>query len=122
MDVRSSYTQWPTCRRIPTSHLMSVGPSSLTFPVPSTTWTMGMFEEVRAHIPSMAAWIRAAMGPKLSYPQQLWSPVRRSPRPLGFTQLNLHLIVKKIKEEVPSLRINAWYLDDGTLPETSQKL
>ena len=34
--------------------------------------------------------------------------------PLGFAQV-LHPIIKKIKESVPSLLINAWYLDDGTL-------
>ena len=34
--------------------------------------------------------------------------------PLGFS-LTLHLIVERIKAEVPSLALNAWYLDDGTL-------
>ncbi len=34
--------------------------------------------------------------------------------PLGFA-LAIHPIVEKIKEEVPGLLINAWYLDDGTL-------
>ena len=34
--------------------------------------------------------------------------------PLGFT-MTLHPIVKRVKSEVPSLRMNAWYLDDGTL-------
>ena len=34
--------------------------------------------------------------------------------PLGFS-LTLHPIVERIKAEVPSLTLNAWYLDDGTL-------
>ena len=34
--------------------------------------------------------------------------------PLGFS-LALHPIVRKIKEQVPGLVVNAWYLDDGTL-------
>ena len=34
--------------------------------------------------------------------------------PLGFS-LTLHPIVEHIKAEVPSLALNAWYLDDGTL-------
>ena len=33
--------------------------------------------------------------------------------PLGFS-LTLHPIVERIKAEVPSLALNAWYLDDGT--------
>ena len=34
--------------------------------------------------------------------------------PLGFS-LTLHPIIERIKAEVPSLALNAWYLDDGTL-------
>ena len=34
--------------------------------------------------------------------------------PLGFA-LTLQLLIECIAREVPSLRINAWYLDDGTL-------
>ncbi len=34
--------------------------------------------------------------------------------PLGFA-LTLHPIVGRIKTEVPSLTLNVWYLDDGTL-------
>ena len=34
--------------------------------------------------------------------------------PLGFA-LALHPIIEKIREEVPDLKINVWYLDDGTL-------
>ena len=41
----------------------------------------------------------------------LWSPTRR---PLRAPWL-LHPMVQKIREQVPGLIINAWYLDDGIL-------
>ena len=34
--------------------------------------------------------------------------------PFGFA-LALHPIIEKVREKVPGLLINAWYLDDGTL-------
>ena len=34
--------------------------------------------------------------------------------PLGFA-LALHPVIEKVKRSVPGLRINTWYLDDGTL-------
>ena len=80
-----------------------------------------MFEEVRAHIPSMAAWLECCYGaqPLLHFGNftilsscgvQQGDPLG----PLAFA-LALHPIVERIKREVPSLLINAWYLDDGTL-------
>ena len=41
--------------------------------------------------------------------------------PLGFS-LTLHPIVERIMAEVPSLALNAWYLDDGTLVGPPQGL
>ena len=41
--------------------------------------------------------------------------------PLGFA-LVLHSVIEKIKESVPGLLINVWYLDDGTLCGTQQEL
>ena len=41
--------------------------------------------------------------------------------PLGFA-LVLHSVIEKIKESVPGLLINVWYLDDGTLCGTEQEL
>ena len=81
----------------------------------------GMFRVVRARIPSMAAWLECCYGsqPLLHLGErtilsccgvQQGDPLG----PLGFA-LALHPIIEKIKEEVPSLLINAWYLDDGTL-------
>ena len=80
-----------------------------------------MFQEVRARIPSMAAWIECCYGsqPILRLGDhsilsccgvQQGDPLG----PLGFA-LALHPIIETIKEEVPGLLINAWYLDDGTL-------
>ena len=79
-----------------------------------------MFQEVRARIPSMAAWIECCYSqPILRLGDhsilsccgvQQGDPLG----PLGFA-LALHPIIETIKEEVPGLLINAWYLDDGTL-------
>ena len=41
--------------------------------------------------------------------------------PLGFA-LVLHSVIEKIKESVPGLLINVWFLDDGTLCGTEQEL
>ena len=41
--------------------------------------------------------------------------------PLGFA-LTLHPVVKCIKAEVPTLALNAWYLDDGTLVGPPEEL
>ena len=80
-----------------------------------------MFREVRDRIPSMAAWIESCYmaQPFLRLGEhtilsscgvQQGDPLG----PLGFA-LTLQPIIEKIKEEVPNLLINAWYLDDGTL-------
>ena len=41
--------------------------------------------------------------------------------PLGFA-LTLHPLVERIKAKVPSLALNAWYLDDGTLVGPTEDL
>ena len=80
-----------------------------------------MFEEIRTRIPSLAPWMESCYGaqPILHMGDnqilsrcgvQQGDPLG----PLGFA-LTLQPIVEKIKAEVPSLKINAWYLDDGTL-------
>ena len=80
-----------------------------------------MFREVRDRIPSMAAWMESCYmaQPFLRLGEhtilsscgvQQGDPLG----PLGFS-LTLQPIIEKIKEEVPNLLINAWYLDDGTL-------
>ena len=80
-----------------------------------------MFEEVRTHVPGLAAWVESCYGaePLLHFGEhtilsrcgvQQGDPLG----PLCFA-LSLHPIVERIKREVPHLLINAWYLDDGTL-------
>ena len=80
-----------------------------------------MFEEFRSHVPAISAWMENcyAAQPILHLGEdmilsccgvQQGDPLG----PLGFA-LTLQPIAKHIKEEVPGLRINVWYLDDGTL-------
>ena len=84
-----------------------------------------MFEKVKAHIPSMAAWLECCYGthPLLHLEDrtilsccgvQQGDPLG----PLAFA-LALHPIVERIKCVVPGLQINAWYLDNGTLCDTA---
>ena len=87
-----------------------------------------MFEEVRARIPSIAAWMESCYGaqPILHLGEHTilsQSGVQQGDplSPLGFA-LTLQPIIEHIKEEVPSLKINVWYLDDGTLCGTPNDL
>ena len=100
----------------------------LSTPLPMTTNAVpfsfnnidcnAMFKEVRQHL---SAWIESCYAgqPLLHLGKdtilscvgvQQGDPLG----PLGFA-LTLHPIVKRIKAEVPTLNLNAWYLDDGTL-------
>ena len=87
-----------------------------------------MFEEVRARIPSIAAWMECCYGaqPLLHFGDhtilsccgvQQGDPLG----PLGFA-LALHPIVERINRELSTLLINVWYLDDGTLCGSAQDL
>ena len=80
-----------------------------------------MFIEFRRKLPGISAWMESC------YSQQprllLGSNVIKSCcgvqqgdplGPLGFA-LTLQPLLEKIRSEVPSLLLNAWYLDDGTL-------
>ena len=80
-----------------------------------------MFEEIRTCIPSLAPWMESCYGaqPILHLgDNQILSCCgvqQRDPfGPLGFA-LTLQPNVERMKVEVPGLKINAWYLDDGTL-------
>ena len=80
-----------------------------------------MFKEIRDRIPAMAAWMESCYGaqPILHLGESIirsQSGVQQGDPlgPLGFA-LTLQPIIERIKEEVPGLKINAWYLDDGTL-------
>ncbi len=80
-----------------------------------------MFTEFRQHLPGLSPWIESCYsGQPFLYlgkdtihsccGVQQGDPLG----PLGFA-LTLHPIIKRIQTEVPSLTLNAWYLDDGTL-------
>ena len=80
-----------------------------------------LFREVRAHLPSMSAWIECCYSPQplltlvSSIIYSCCGVQQGDPLgPLGFA-FALHPIIKKVREKVPGLVINAWYLDDGTL-------
>ena len=80
-----------------------------------------MFVECRRRLPGLSAWMESCYSchPRLHLGKdiihsccgvQQGDPLG----PLGFS-LTLHPIVERIKAEVPSLALNAWYLDYGTL-------
>ena len=79
-----------------------------------------MFEEFRAHIPGLSAWIESCYSgqPFLHLGSDTilsCCGVQDDPLgPLGFS-LTLHPVVKHIRAVVPNLTLNAWYLDDGIL-------
>ena len=80
-----------------------------------------MFRELRLRIPGVSAWMEACYHtqPPLflgSYSIHSCCGVQQGDPlgPLGFS-VTLQSMVERIKSEVPSLKINSWYLDDGTL-------
>ncbi|CAI8046120.1 hypothetical protein GBAR_LOCUS25494, partial [Geodia barretti] len=87
-----------------------------------------LFHEVRTRIPTISSWMECSYGfqPNLLLENQTIPSCcgvqQGDPLgPLGFA-LVLHPIVEKIRESVPGLLINVWYLDDGTLCGTQQDL
>ena len=80
-----------------------------------------MFEEFRSYILSLSAWIKSLYGSQpiiyLGTNTILscsWVQQGDSLGTLGFA-LTLHPIVTRMKEEIADLKVNTWYLDDGTL-------
>ena len=108
--------------KVPTSLLTTGSPYSWTFSNAFNSVNRAvMFHEVRSRIPSIAPWMECSYGsqPILLLDDQsilsCHSVQQGDPLgPLGFA-LVLHPIIEKIKESVPGLLVNAWYLDDGTL-------
>ena len=87
-----------------------------------------MFEELRRHVPGVAAWMEACYStqPLLhlgSYSIRSCCGVQQGDPlgPLGFA-ITLQSMVERIKTEVPKLTINSWYLDDGTLMGSPEDL
>ena len=87
-----------------------------------------MFAEIRHRIPSLSAWIEGCYScqPILRLGQdtirsccgvQQGDPLG----PLAFA-LALHPIIEHIQEHVPNMRLNSWYLDDGTLVGSPDQL
>ena len=80
-----------------------------------------MFQEIRARIPSLSSWLECCYGgrPHLHLEDKYISSCSGVQQgdplgPLGFA-VALQPIVDMINSKVPNLKINAWYLDDGTL-------
>ena len=80
-----------------------------------------MFAEFRRHLPGLSSWMESCYScqPILylgnSTIRSCCGVQQGDPLgPLGFA-MTLHPIVERIKSEVPSLAMNAWYLDDGAL-------
>ena len=83
-----------------------------------------MFWEFRRHLPGLSAWMESCYSgqPLLLLGKDIiHSCCGVQLGPLGFA-LTLHPIIKRIRAEVPSLALNAWYLDDGTLVGSTQDL
>ena len=87
-----------------------------------------MFVEFRRHLPGLSAWMESCYSclPFLHLGDdsirsccgvQQGDPLG----PLGLA-LTLHPLIERIKAEVPSIALNAWYLDDGTFVGTSEDL
>ena len=87
-----------------------------------------MFEEIRSQILSMAAWMECLYGSQTflhlgrhtilsCFGVQQGDPLG----PLGFA-LALYPVIERIKREVPDLLINIWYLDNGTISDSSGDL
>ena len=87
-----------------------------------------MFHEMRSRLPSLSSWMECSYGSQPTLLLDNFSILsccgvqQGDPLgPLGFA-LVLHPVIEKIKESVPSLLINVWYLDDGTLCGTENEL
>ncbi len=80
-----------------------------------------MFREFRNCIPNLSAWMESCYScqPLLNLDEYSIRSCCRVQQgdplgPLGFA-LTLYSLIEKLHSEVPSLRLNVWYLDNGTL-------
>ena len=86
------------------------------------------FKEVEKHFPDCLAWVQTCYGVE----SELIFGDTIILSSVGFHQgdplagllfsLNLHPVITKIGEEVPNLKLNEWYLDDGDLAGTKESL
>ena len=85
-------------------------------------------QEVKTHFPELLAWVTTAYGASsnLIFGKALiLSQVgfhQGDPLASLLFALVLHPIILQIEAEVPTLDLNAWYLDDGTLVGTEEEL
>ena len=85
-------------------------------------------EEVKTHFPELLAWVSTAYGTSsnLIFGKALILSMvgfhHGDPLASLIFSLVLHPIILKIEAEVPTLDLNAWFLDDGTLVGTEQEL
>ena len=113
--MRQLSIQLPVSWKTRPSPQMSAGSFYLTFQTPLTMLTVGPCSR---KFPSLAAWMECCYGSQpllhLGDDTILSCCGVQQGGPLGFS-LTLQPIVERIKDEVPNLLLNAWYLDDGTL-------
>ena len=87
-----------------------------------------VLQEVKTHFPELLAWVNTAYGASsnLIFGKALiLSQVgfhQGDPLASLLFALVLHPIILQIEAEVPTLDLNAWYLDDGTLVGTEEEL
>ena len=87
-----------------------------------------MFKEIRDRIPSMAPWMECCYSSQPIFylgKHSIFSCCRvQQGEPLGplAFALALHPIIERIAEELPSLLMNVWYLDDRTLCGSGEDL
>ena len=85
-------------------------------------------QEVAQHFPELLPWaITAYSNPShlIFGSSNIWSLTgfhQGDPLASLFFSLVLHPIILQIKEQVPTLELNAWYLDDGTIVGTVPEL
>ena len=74
------------------------------------------YSEKLGNTPGIAVWMEHSYGaqPHLLLSDHTLLSCRDPLGPLGFA-LALHPVVSRIKHKAPSLLLNSWYLDDGTL-------
>ena len=80
-----------------------------------------LFTEIRAHVPLIASWMEACytLQPSLRlgyhHLRSCCGVQQEDPLGLHGFVLTLHPIVEEIEQRVPGLKMNTWYLDNGTL-------
>ena len=86
------------------------------------------YEEVKKSFPELAHWVASCYGvaAQLVYGDVIITSTRGfhqgDPLATLLFSLVLHPVITKINEEIPSLLVNGWFLDDGLLGGTKEEL